>query len=834
MTDDLVNLTIDGMEIRVPRGTLLVDAAKKVGIEIPVFCYHPKLEPVGMCRMCLVEIGRPSRDRSTGELLLDEDKNPIIRFGPNLETACTTRVDDGWVVNVSSEKAMDGQKDIVEFLLTSHPLDCPICDKGGECPLQELTMLHGPGKSKFRHDDKMHLLKHVPLGDLIFLDRERCIQCARCIRFQEEIVDDPVIEFSNRGRQLEIVTFSDPGFDSYFSGNSTDICPVGALTTADFRFGARPWELNAAASICPQCPVGCNIVLNTRREVKAGGGESVKRVMPRQNGMINDIWICDKGRFAYTYALDPERISKPLIKVNGELQETTWEKAIDRAVDGLNSAGSNVTGIVGGRASNEDFYNFKKLIEQLEGKSFLDDFMAGGDLVRKYGLGKGSNLSDLGQGDAILVVASDIHEEAPIWWLRIKQAQERGAQLLVANVRKTKLDKYANLTLRYTPGSATGHILGIIHAAVNEKALRKYNNSPEQKSAGEIVREAENLVIFYGSEGMDQKNSDQLSKACVSLLGATNHIGRPNNGLVPVWRQNNTQGAWDLGFAPPDEGIPESVKGSSALYIMAADPFGDHPALPNVVTENVFIVVQELFRTATVENADVVFPAQSFIERDGTFTSGERMLQRFSTAVDAFGESLPDWKILALVGKGLELEFDSTSAASVLQRITTELEDYGGIEFRDLLATQPQWPHVGGDDFYFGGTAYKNDQGLGVRLPSVDHDEGVASIWEEPIGEMTPGIFLVPVTRLFDQGTTVTPSDLLMKRAQPVILQLGAKEAERLSLNGSTKLTIKWDGHVEELPVVVNDEIPEGIVLIPRGHGFAVHTPTPCELQPAN
>jgi NADH-quinone oxidoreductase subunit G len=245
MTDDLVNLTIDGMEIRVPRGTLLVDAAKKVGIEIPVFCYHPKLEPVGMCRMCLVEIGRPSRDRSTGELLLDEDKNPIIRFGPNLETACTTRVDDGWVVNVSSEKAMDGQKDIVEFLLTSHPLDCPICDKGGECPLQELTMLHGPGKSKFRHDDKMHLLKHVPLGDLIFLDRERCIQCARCIRFQEEIVDDPVIEFSNRGRQLEIVTFSDPGFDSYFSGNSTDICPVGALTTADFRFGARRFHLSA-------------------------------------------------------------------------------------------------------------------------------------------------------------------------------------------------------------------------------------------------------------------------------------------------------------------------------------------------------------------------------------------------------------------------------------------------------------------------------------------------------------------------------------------------------------------------------------------------------------
>ncbi|MEE9215817.1 MAG: 2Fe-2S iron-sulfur cluster-binding protein, partial [Anaerolineales bacterium] len=285
-----VTLTIDGNEVTVSEGTLLVDAAKRQGTDIPVFCYHPKMEPVGMCRVCLVEIGRPARDRASGKLLLDESGIPVIQFGPNLETACTIPVGEGWQVRVASDKAIQGRNEIVEYLLTSHPLDCPICDKGGECPLQDLTMEHGPGESRFLYDDKIHLAKRHPLGELIFLDRERCIQCARCTRFQDEIVDDPVIGFYERGRRLEIVTYSDPGFDSYFSGNTTDICPVGALTTADFRFGARPWELNSAASICPHCPVGCNLTLSTRREAREGGRDVVKRVLPRQNEQVNEIW----------------------------------------------------------------------------------------------------------------------------------------------------------------------------------------------------------------------------------------------------------------------------------------------------------------------------------------------------------------------------------------------------------------------------------------------------------------------------------------------------------------------------------------------------------------
>ncbi len=345
-----VTLTIDDVQVTVPAGTLIVDAAKMVGIDIPVFCYHPKMEPAGMCRMCLVEVGRPMTDRATGQPVLDDDGQPKLQFWPKLETACTTTVSEGMAVLTQSEKAKKEQKDIIEFLLTSHPLDCPICDKGGECPLQNLTMEHGPGESRFLFDDKLKMDKHVSLGELIFLDRERCILCGRCVRFQDEVAGEAVLAIDERGRGSEIISVSEPGFDSVFSGNTTDICPVGALTTADFRFGARPWELLSAASICGQCPVGCNITFNTRREAKADGKVVIKRVMPRQNEQVNEIWICDKGRFAYHFAESNERLTTPL--VGGK--ESSWDSATKLVAEKLGEAGKDVVVLASGRLANED------------------------------------------------------------------------------------------------------------------------------------------------------------------------------------------------------------------------------------------------------------------------------------------------------------------------------------------------------------------------------------------------------------------------------------------------------------------------------------------------
>src|SRR4030067_1181491 len=373
----LVKLVVDGIEVQVAEGTLVVDAAKKAGVYIPVFCYHPKMEPVGMCRMCLVEVGRPVINRETGQFDRAEDGSLNVQFGPKLETACTIPVSEGMVVRGFTEKVQRGRKDILEFLLTSHPLDCPICDKGGECPLQNLTMAHGPGKSRFIYDEKLHLDKMVPLRELIFLDRERFIQCGRCVRFQDEVVDDPVIGFFNRGRSMEIISTSDPGFDSYYSGNTTDICPVGALTTADFRFQARPWELCSTASICPHSPVGCSLTVTLRRDASANGELVIKRILPRQNESVNEIWICDKGRFGYHYTESAQRLTQPLVRREGELVAIGWDEVLSYVAENFTHAGKNLLALASGRLSNEDLFNLNELSSGLGGKSALYTHIAG-------------------------------------------------------------------------------------------------------------------------------------------------------------------------------------------------------------------------------------------------------------------------------------------------------------------------------------------------------------------------------------------------------------------------------------------------------------------------
>ena len=634
----MVTLTIDGFQVMAPEGMLIVDAAKKVGVDIPVFCYHPKMEPVGMCRMCLVDIGRPVIDRATGQAVLEADGSPKLLFGPKLETACTTPVSQGMVVQSSTDKVSAGREDVLEFLLTSHPLDCPICDKGGECPLQNLTMGFGPGESRYLYSEKKQLAKHLPLGDLIFLDRERCIQCGRCVRFQDLVVDDPVIGFFNRGRSLEIVSYSEPGFDSYWSGNTTDICPVGALTTTDFRFQARPWELKAAASICNHCPVGCNTTLNVRREVVSGGEWAVKRVMPRQNEAVNEIWICDKGRFGYHFATRNEkRLTQPLVRRDGELHPTTWEDALQLVAERFKHAGAGLFTLASGRLSNEDLFNLRQFSQAVQGQTALYSQMAGGELTTQIGLPPGTDFSAMGAETAILVVASDLEEEAPLWWLRIKQAAQRGAKLIVLNPRQTKLDRATKYSLQYPFGMAAAAVLAMVNSLSAKRpdlpqAMHELARSPELKAAAKAFAEAENAVILFGSDGMGLPDSEALAQACANLLLATGHVGKPNNGLIAVWQRANEQGAWEMGWQPSLD-LVAALQSAQALYIVAADPVGDDPAFQAAFGGEKFVVVQDLYLTQTARLADVVLPVQSFVEREGSYTSGERRVQRFYPAV---------------------------------------------------------------------------------------------------------------------------------------------------------------------------------------------------------
>ncbi len=816
MNSGLVSLTIDGKAVQVKAGTLLVDAAKQAGIEIPVFCYHPKMSPVGMCRMCLVEIGRAQRDRATGETVRDDKGAPVISFSGKLETACTTPVEQGSVVHVGSVLAVEGRRQIVEYLLTSHPLDCPICDKGGECPLQNLTMAHGPGKSRFVFDDKIRLGKRVPLGELIYLDRERCIQCARCVRYQEELVDDPVIGFYERGRNLEIVTFSDPGFDSYFSGNTTDICPVGALTTADFRFGARPWELSVGASICPHCPVGCNLMVHSRREAMSGGKVVVKRVMPRQNESVNEIWLCDKGRFGYAFAASPERIALPMVRKHGTLVKTTWEEALAAIAQGLRPAGKDLLGLAGGRASNEDLFNFRKMIERLEGQAFLDEDMPGGEWT---GLGPESDLGQLGPQDAVLVLASDLHEEAPIWWLRLKQAAERGATLIVANLRPTRLDKHASLVLRYRLGEA-----GETTRALQDPA--KGRGGSEARAAAQALAQASNVVVFYGREGLSRTECQAVAQSWAGWLAEAGRSGKRNNGLIAVWPRSNTQGAWDMGLRPAPDGLQAALLDKHFAYIMACDPVGDNPKLAQAFRQLDFVVVQDLFLTPTAGLADVVLPAQSFLEREGSMTSGERRVQRFYPVVPAIGESRPDWKIVADVSQAIGALLEGRSASGVLQLVSRDVVAYADVSYQSMARAVVEWPPVGDSDMYFGGTAYKNRQGGGVQLPRALTPGDLAPSGIDAVERPHPeALVLVPVTRLYDQGTTLRPSTLLTGRMAVPCLELNPDDAERMGLTPGATIGLAWDGAAVEIAVRVSPAVPPGLALVPRGVGLPLDGP---------
>lgn len=729
---DLINLTIDGVPVAVPKGTLIVDAAKRIGNDIPVFCYHPKLKPVGMCRMCLVEIGTPKVDPATKQVVKDDKGNVVIAWQPKLNTGCTTPVSEGMAVRTQTPVVTDAREDVLEFLLTSHPLDCPICDKGGECPLQNLTLAHGPGVSRFDYADKQHNDKHVPLGELIFLDRERCIQCSRCVRFQDEIADDHVLQFHDRGRGMEIVTFSDPGFDSYFSGNTTDICPVGALTTADFRFKARPWELKSTQSVCGHCAVGCNTSLNTRLNTSTGTAE-IKRVMPRQNEQVNEIWLCDKGRFVHHYTRAAERVTRPLIRKDGKLQEATWESALQLISDKLNTVpGLRVAGVIGDRVANEDAWLIKRFLTEVVKTPYVAASpalpAAYADIARANGLGIDADFKQLGKGDVIIVVNGDLEEQAPVWFLRLRQAVvDRGAKLIVAHHRSTKMHRYAQVIARYQPGLAAQWV------ASNPAELQG-------------LKDARNVVIVFGDDTLGAPNARALAGGLAAVLHEAGQFGKSNSGLLPLYPHGNTQGVCDV------IGAGERAPTADVTWLVGVGDTADAPKAG-------FTIVSELLMTDLAKSADVVLPALSAAERDGTLTSGDRRVQRFYQALPALGEAKPDWWAAQEIAKRMGAGWSYADASAVFADMAAHVGPYAGMTYAGLAKVEAQWPPVGRDDLYYGGTVYDNSGGVGARTSRGDAPSDGAVPAEPTMEALTR-----PQPALYRPGELIRLSGVMGKR----------------------------------------------------------------------
>lgn len=805
-----VKIIINDKEYEVPAGSNLVDMAKwYADDDIPVFCYHPKMAPVGMCRMCLVEMGSIEKSRETGEVVLDENGQPKVRWMPKLQTACTQKVSDGMVIRTQTEQVTQARENVVEFLLTSHPLDCPICDKGGECPLQNLTMAHGSGNSRMNFEDKQHLDKHVPLGDLIYLDEERCIQCARCIRFQDEIAGDDVLAFHERGRRLQIITNSNPGFDTYFSGNTTDICPVGALTTADFRFGARPWELTEVPSIDPFDAAGSNISLSTRLDRDFGGRAIIKRVMPRQNEYVNEIWISDKARFGHHFTRSEARLVSPMIRLSsGTLSPVNWGEALQAAASKLNDAGGDIAVIAGSGLSNEDLWELRTLASNLGATRFgaWPPTHAGADLLAQVGVGKGTNLGSLGKGDAVLVIASDLEEEVPMWRLRIKLAHDRGAYVVVANPRRTRMDDFASATLRYDYGQA---------------AQTLQNLKAEHGDIAKGLAEAANLVVITGAEGLTLDGSRALMQAAANFLIDSGHMGKANNGLLSTLPGPNGMGLHYLGYTP-ETTRDIAAKPPKVLIIAQAELLADDPTVQDWLSKVGSVIYLGLFPDAVMDrHASVALPIQSFAERDGTYTNGERRVQRFYTAQGPMGDALPAWQIASRLNEHLGKGRAKLSAAAVMLDISKNIAAFNGITFKEISKVEKQFPDVGGNDLYYGGTAYQNKGGLGVQIATTaDNGEAVSAgavKLPEALKAKAGSIKVVPTTRLYNRESIFKPSTLVHPRILMPYAEINAADAEKMGIQNGDVVEIKVE-NVTSLRVKahVNGGAPEGSIVLPR------------------
>lgn len=888
-----VTLVIDGQTVTVPAGTNLVDAARMAGVAIPVFCYHPKLKPVGMCRMCLVEVWTPKIDPATRQVVMGEDGKPVMALMMGkLQPGCVTPVSEGMEVRTTTPKVRFAQKGQLEFLLTSHPLDCPVCDKGGECPLQNLTMQFGPSTSRFDYADKIHFEKPIRLGDLIYLDRERCILCSRCVRFQDDIAGDPVLGFDNRGRAWEIISKSDPPFDSKFSGNTTDICPVGALTTADFRFKARVWELRPTPSICPHCPVGCTISLDMRYD-------RLMRVMPRENEYVNEIWICDKGRFGMRFIESPERLRHPLIRKGDTLTPATWDEAISLVAEKMRAIRTHAgAAALGGLASpdlpNEDLYLFQKLFRQVLGSPNIDcctgapgepDII---DLGATLGVGKGTNLANLGTGTAVLVVGADPEEEAPLYVLRLRGIVARGGDLTVINPYPTKLDRTPARVIHPRAGAEAFVALALIKVVIDEglvaeevvtrrvqgfddlKArLREHSVASLCDTAGvaeDTVRaaarafaQAEHGIILYGRVALTA--GADLLDALADLALLTGHIGKPNNGFIPLIPGANARGALDMGVRP-GTGKKRGLKAREmwvaaregrlrGMFIAGMDPVRDNPAVASALDALEFLVVQDIFLTETAQYADVVLPTASIAGREGTFTNAERRVQRFRQARIPEYNTPAGWDVAQRIARALLsgngeaiISADATDgraaqrssahtetdtwdyvvASDVADEIAARVRGYADTTYESLgLTRKPQWGRQPNEAIFYDGTSYENTEGVGVQIAAeADHPKAVFTLRASvpspmPTDDARP-YTLLAAPRAYDGRAWVRDSKLLPRMVKPHLI-LSAADAAALEVTPGALVQIASDVGQAVLPVQIDRYLQRGLALMPDVDG---------------
>jgi NADH-quinone oxidoreductase subunit G len=699
--DELVHLTIDDIPVEVPPGTLVWAAAQKAGIEIPIYCYHPKMPPLGACRMCFVEIEKVP-------------KPP--------QTACTTPVSEGMIVRTNTDKVIKARKGTLEFLLINHPLDCPICDKAGECDLQDFTLRHGPGGTRFDLH-KRHYPKPVPVSDRVMLDRERCILCQRCTRFSSEISMDNGLVMISRGYKMEVGTAPGHAFDSIFSGNTVEMCPVGALTATAYRFKARPWELKRIPSVCNNCSVGCNARIDVRVD-------KIMRLMSRTNDAIDDGWLCDRGRWGFEFVNSPQRLRTPLIRHDDKLEPATWEQAFYLIASQLRNIagkhGAKAIGSIGStRTTNEEAYLFQKLLREVIGTPNIDHHHGYFPGPRDPLTGKPwmmtNSIADIEKASHIVLIASDPYQRQPILNLRIKKAMKAGALIYIVNEGETELDRFAASKIN-VPRDGAGMAAKILLKQVLNAELanpHQYEDLPtkiqredegiraSEESFGletttqlqhlaDTIAGSKGAIILYDEMATLAPGCADLATDLQALAVITGNVNRAGSGVGPLVEDANSLGARDMGLLPDtlpgyqpveEKGMSYNEMLSSpnirALYVMGANPARHAEQFPANLE---FLVVQDIILTETARQADVVLPAVTFAEKDGSMTNVDHHVQAIRHALRPLPGARADWEILTALARNLGQKWNYNSPQEVLLEIAATNPFYAGLTWEGLAA----------------------------------------------------------------------------------------------------------------------------------------------------
>jgi NADH-quinone oxidoreductase subunit G len=656
-----ITFTIDGRDVQAAENSMLVDAAKLGDVEIPVFCYEPKLGgPVGACRMCLVE----------------------IEGIPKLQTGCSTPVKDGMVVNTQSERVKTAQRSVVEFLLVNHPLDCPVCDKGGECPLQDITFGWGGGISRFV-EPKRHFVKPLELSPTIAIDRERCILCYRCVRFSQDVAEDNQLVLLERGAHSYVSTFDGHPYVAPFSGNIIELCPVGALTSRPYRFRARPWDVEDAGSVCTLCPAQCNVTLTVR-------DERVLRVLSRENPDVDDGWLCDHGRFAYPPA---ERVTEPLLRDGGELRPVTWERALTEAAAGLRRAGARTSAIVGGAASNEEGFLLARLMREGLGSPHLDSRAAGTlalELHRALGDPRlQARVTDLEFAHAVLVLDADPIADAPILDLRLRKgARRHGLKLEAASAADLLSgERTAELVARLTQDGE--EIVVLWHE-------RLASGQDGERAAQALLELAQTLRL-----------ADIDGAGLLEIPAGANGRGLREAGVLPNARAGLAQPDGEAGAESRDaaaiaRGLAEGEL--AGLLLVQSDPLAElpDPELWEQALERASTVVAHatLLTDGLRAHANVVLPAEAYAEKEGTVVHPDGRIQRLRPAVKRPGAVRAGWQALADLAASVGLDLGVRSAGEASRQLFDAVAFYAGLTLEEIGGKGVRWQERPAADAY--------------------------------------------------------------------------------------------------------------------------------------